>query len=238
MASITQSTDLDIPDNHRESWLALLAAAEAYCQKSGCDLAILTACKKFRPSAPEGDGGRKRESGGSLPAGGRKWDFVYHVWGQGALAESSRRYMDDIAVLHSTSMLTAHRHTRLTAGESGAKLVVDLPIDTSSRLSLTGDGGPGTISPNNILYSQSYPSIYSPGAVIGQTAGQNGNGEREKERHLFEEAERGREGHEITELEEECEDEEEEEDMEERRRNLNETVGVFLHGRGLAISGL
>uniref|UniRef100_A0AAZ3S3T8 AKT1 substrate 1 (proline-rich) n=1 Tax=Oncorhynchus tshawytscha TaxID=74940 RepID=A0AAZ3S3T8_ONCTS len=109
MASITQSSDPEIPDNHKESWLALLAAAEGYCQKSGCDLAILTAC--------------------------RKWDFSYHVWGQGALAESSRRYMDDIAVLHSTSMLTAHRYTRLSAGDGGAKLIVDMPSDRAvSRL--------------------------------------------------------------------------------------------------------
>lgn len=120
MASITQSSDPEIPDNHKESWLALLSAAEAYCQKSGCDLVILTACKKFRPSALEGEGSRKL-------------DFSYNVWGQGALAESTRRYMDDIAVLHSTSMLTAQRHTRQAGGEGGTKLVVEMPSDTGSR---------------------------------------------------------------------------------------------------------
>lgn len=224
MASITQSSDLDIPDNHKESWLALLAAAEAYCQKSGCDLAILTACKKFRPSVAEEDGGRKRESGGGLSAGSRKWDFAYHVWGQGALAESSRRYMDDIAVLHSTSMLTAHRHTRAPAGEGGAKLVVDMSGDTGSRMGLTGEGG--AVSPNSRLYSQSYPSIYSSGAVIGQAAGQQVNEEREREMNALEEVERGRQRSGIVHLEEEDE-EEEEEDMDERRRNLNESAGVF-----------
>lgn len=132
MASMTQSTNPEIPDNHRESWLALLAAAEAYSQKSGCDLAILTACKKFHLSAAEGDGGRKLGTGG-LAAAGRKWDYSYHVWGQGALAEASRRYVDDIAVLHSTSLLTAQRHTRLAAGESGAKLGADITSDTGSR---------------------------------------------------------------------------------------------------------
>eukprot|EP00063_Salmo_salar_P074477 XP_014049312.1 PREDICTED: uncharacterized protein LOC106601546 [Salmo salar] len=221
MASITQSSDPEIPDNHKESWLALLAAAEGYCQKSGCDLAILTACKKFWPSVVEGDE-RKRESGSGLPAGGRKWDFSYHVWGQGALAESSRRYMDDIAVLHSTSMLTSHRHTRLSAGDGGAKLVVDMP---TVRAGLTGEGGVGTISPNTTLYSQSYPSIYHSGAVIAQAAGQHGNGEREREMAvMIEEAGRGRDIPGIGDLEEECE---EEEDMDERSRNLNETAGVF-----------
>lgn len=132
MASMTQSSNPEIPDNHRESWLALLAAAEAYSQKSGCDLAILTACKKFHLSAAEGDGARKLGTSGLAP-GGRKWDYSYHVWGQGALAEASRRYVEDIAVLHSTSLLTAQRHTRLPAGDDGAKLGVDFTSDTGSR---------------------------------------------------------------------------------------------------------
>lgn len=132
MASITQSTDPDVPDNHRESWLALLSAAEAYSQKSGCDLAILTASKKFRSLAAEGDGTRKWDGGGG--PGSRKWDFSYHVWGQGALADASRRYMDDIAVLHSTSALTAHRQTRAGGGDrGGAGLAVDTPSETGTR---------------------------------------------------------------------------------------------------------
>jgi len=218
MASITQSSDPEIPDNHRESWLALLSAAEAYCQKSGCDLAILTACKKFRPSAAEGEGVRNRESSSALQ---RKCDFAYNVWGQGALAESARRYMEDIAVLHSTSMLTAQRHTRQTGGQGGTKLVVDLPLDTGTRGSLTGEGGQDSGSPNTRLYSQSYPSIYSPGAVIGQAAGQNGEGEMS----VLDAVERGVQRPGILDLEEE--DEEEEEDVDERRHNLNESAGVF-----------
>lgn len=138
MASITQSSEPDIPDNHRESWLALLSAAEVYCQKSGCDLAILTACKKFRLSAGGGGGGeggevgRKRESGGGGVAFPRECDFSYSVWGQGFLAESARRYMDDIGVLHSTTMLTAQKHTRQVGGD-GAKLMVDLTSDPGHR---------------------------------------------------------------------------------------------------------
>lgn len=126
MASVTKSSNPEIPDNHKESWLALLAAAEAYSQTSGCDLAILTAYKKFRPSGVEVEGTRNHEGGGNQV---RKFDYAYHVWGPGALAESSRRYMDDIAVLHSTTVLTAQRHTRLNAEEGGAKLGVDVPSD-------------------------------------------------------------------------------------------------------------
>ncbi|KAG5832329.1 uncharacterized protein akt1s1 [Anguilla anguilla] len=231
MASITQSSDPDIPDNHRESWLALLSAAEAYCQKSGCDLAILTASKKFRSLAAEGDGTRKWDGGGGGP-GSRKWDFSYHVWGQGALAESSRRYVDDIAVLHSTSVLTAQRQTRGGGGDGGgATLGLDTPSETGTRGGLTGEGGAGTgnVSPSSRLYSQSYPSIYSSSSAIGQAAGQNanGNGERERDRAAPQEGAGARERPAGLEEEDEDEEEEEEEDMESRRGNLNETAGVF-----------
>ncbi|XP_042361505.1 uncharacterized protein akt1s1 [Plectropomus leopardus] len=222
MASINQSSEPEIPDNHKESWLALLSAAEMYCQKSGCDLAILTACKKFRSSAGGGDGMRKRESSSAFP---KECDFSYNVWGQGFLAESARRYMDDIGVLHSTTMLTAQKHTRQAGGEGGTKLVVDMTSDPGHRGSFTGDGGVGGVSPNS-RYSQSYPSIYNAGAVTGQGGGQNGNGEREMEKSVLE-AERGRQRSGIVDLEEECEDEEEEEDMDERRPYGNESAGVF-----------
>ncbi|XP_035470827.1 uncharacterized protein akt1s1 isoform X1 [Scophthalmus maximus] len=226
MASIKQSTEPEIPDNHKESWLALLSAAEAYCQKSGCDLAILTACKKFRSSAADGDGVRKRESGGAFP---RECDFSYNAWGQGFLAESARRYMDDIGVLHSTTMLTAQKHTRQAGGQGGGtKLVVDLTSDPGHRGSFTGDVGVGGVSPQSRLYSQNYPSIYSSGAV----AGQNANGDGERETSVLE-AERGRQRSGIVDLEEECEEEEEEEDeedMDERRPYGNESAGEEKDG--------
>lgn len=124
MASVAQSSEPDIPDNHRDSWLALLSAAEAYCQKSGCDLALLTACKKFQLSA--GDGRRRRD--GAFP---KECHFSYSVWGQGFLAESARRYMDDIGVLHSATVLTAQK--RRPGGEGGAKLVVDVTLEQGCR---------------------------------------------------------------------------------------------------------
>ncbi|KAK9534817.1 hypothetical protein VZT92_007238 [Zoarces viviparus] len=227
MASITQSSEPDIPDNHKESWLALLSAAESYCQKSGCDLALLTACKKFLSSAGGGDGTRKRESSSAFP---KECDFSYNVWGQGFLAESARRYMEDIGVLHSTTMLTTQKHIRQAGRPGGTKLVVDLTSDPGNRGSSTGDGVVGGVSPNNRLYSQSYPSIYSSGPVSGQGGVQNGNGEAEREKCALE-AEEGRQRSGIVDLEEECEDEEEEEeeeeDMDERRPYGNESAGVF-----------
>ncbi|XP_012707397.2 uncharacterized protein akt1s1 [Fundulus heteroclitus] len=224
MASVTHSSEPDIPDNHKESWLALLSAAEAYCQKSGYDLAILTACKKFRSAAADGDGGKKRESGTGFP---KECDFSYSVWGQGFLAESARRYMDDIGVLHATSTLTAQRHMRQTGGEQGGKLLVALTSDAAYRGSLTGDCLVGGVSPNSRLYSQSYPSIYSPDGPTQQGGGHNGNGEAERERSGVElEGSRQRAG--IVDLEEEeGEEAEEEEDMDERRAYGNESAGVF-----------
>lgn len=251
MASITQSSEPEILDNYKESWLVLISAAEAYCQKSGCDLAILTACKKFRSSAGDGDGLRKRESGSAFS---REFDFSYNVWGQGFLAESARRYMDDIGVLHSTTVLTAQKYTQQAGEEGGSKLVVDLTSDPGHRgvsgllvlhtaqwclfktisgvfhsvlfQSYTGDSGLGGVSPNGRLYSQSYPSIYSSGAGTGHGAGQNGNRDREREKTSLE-ARRGRQRSGIVDLEEECEDEEEEEDMDERRPYGSESAGVF-----------
>ncbi|XP_062841041.1 uncharacterized protein akt1s1 [Trichomycterus rosablanca] len=226
MASIAKTVNPDIPDNHQESWLALLAAADAYSQKSGCDLAILTACKKFVPSGGEGESVRKRESSGAPPLGGRKWDFSYHVWGQGTLAEASRRYLDDIGVLHSTTVLTARRQTRLLSEEGGAKLGVDIP---TSKPTSVGDGGSGSVSPGLRLYSQSYPSIYSQTAAVSQPAAQQGNGDGERERAALDGLERARERAGIVDLEEEEEEEDdgEEDDLDGRRRNLNESAGVF-----------
>lgn len=127
MASVIQS-DPEIPDNFKESWLVLLSAAEAYCQKSGCDLAIITANKRFRPSVPDGDSGRGWD-------GSRKWEYSYHAWGQGMLADATRRYMDDIAVLHSASVLTAQRQARSGVGEaSGAHLGADVPCEPGGRV--------------------------------------------------------------------------------------------------------
>lgn len=211
MAAITQSSELDIPDNHRESWLALLSAAEAYGQKSGCDVAILTACKKFR-SGEQGEQQQRREQ----QAGGL-CDFSYGVWGPGYLAESARRYVEDIGVLHSTTLLTAHRQTRHSAAEGGNK-------ERSTEPAHRGSGGVSEsgVSPSSRLYSQSYPSIYSAPSgpqAPGQTAGQT-------ERGVAEAAEHGRLRPGIADLEEECEEEEEEE-MDERRPFGSESAGVF-----------
>ncbi|KAJ3600928.1 hypothetical protein NHX12_031901 [Muraenolepis orangiensis] len=204
MASITQSSQIDIPDNHKESWLALLSAAEAYCQKTGCDLSILTACKRFHPAAAaaggaavEGDWMRNREGGGGALA--RKCDFSYNVWGQGALAGAARRYMEDIAVLHSTTMLTAQRHKRHQPPTGLAVPAAAVGPGGGSRGSVTGDVlGTAAVSPSSRLYSQSYPSIYSSEAIaaataaMGQSAGQIANGE--VERSSREEVERARQG--------------------------------------------
>src|SRR4029434_1933739 len=66
----------------------------------------------------------------------------------------------------------------------------------SASQGLTGDSGVGTVSPSARLYSQSYPSIYSSGAVVGQVWPQPGEGERERERDGGggKEGGRGREG--------------------------------------------
>ncbi|XP_019745450.1 uncharacterized protein akt1s1 isoform X1 [Hippocampus comes] len=224
MASITKSSEPEIADNHRDSWVALLAAADAYCQKSGSELAILTACKKFRSSAPETDATKKKMwegSGGGFP---RECEFSYSVWGQGFLAESVRRYVDDIGVLHSTTLLTAQRHTRHAAAEITSEAGRSVPHPCHWLQNVTGDGLLGGVSPNSRVYSQNYPSIYSSGAIPGE----GNNGERDKS--TLEATRQGRQRSGIVDLEEECEDDEdddEEEDMDEKRPFGNESSGVF-----------
>ncbi|TSQ23990.1 Proline-rich AKT1 substrate 1 [Bagarius yarrelli] len=226
MAAFPRTSDIpDIPDNHQESWLALLSAAEAYSQKTGCDLTILTACKKFLSPGTEGDAAKKREGGVTMTAGGRKWEYAYHVWGQGALAEASRRYLDDIGVLHSSIVLTAQRHTRLAAPEGGAKLGVDIPSERAQTS--VGETGSGSVSPGLRLYSQSYPSIYCPAVVSLPPSVQQGGAGIEREKATLEEVERARERAGIVDLEEEEEEDGDEDDRDRRRGNLNESAGVF-----------
>ncbi|TNM97138.1 hypothetical protein fugu_015294 [Takifugu bimaculatus] len=187
-------------------------------RSQGCDLAILTACKKF----PSAEGHRKRESGGVFP---KECDFSYSVWGQGFLAESARRYVDDISVLHSTTMLMAQKHTR-QAEEGGAKLPAEPGSEPGHVSSSTGDGGVGGVSPSSRMFSQSYPSIYSSGAVSRRGGGHAGEKERERG---SQEAQRGRQRSGIVDVDEACEDEEEDEEEEEdeQRAYGNESAGVF-----------
>ena len=230
MAATSQSSEPDIPDNHKDSWLALLSAAEAYCQKSGCELAILTAWKKF----PWADGRRTRDSAGAFP---KDSDFSYGVWGQGFLAESARRYVDDIGVLHSTTMLMAQKHTR-QAPEGGAKAPAHpspeaghAPVGApaarvrsrvaprSSALSrlqgLPGDGGVGGVSPS----AKMFPSVCGAGKRGGGQAGERGRDKGPQE------AQRGRGRSGIGDVDEACEDEDEDEEEDEQRAYGTESAG-------------
>lgn len=82
----------------------------------------------------------------------------------------------------------------------------------------------GGVTPNDRLFSQSYPSIYSSVSVSGAATEQNANGERERERSSLE-AERERQRAGIVDLEEEGEDEEDEDDMDERQPYGHESAG-------------
>ncbi|XP_041093678.1 proline-rich AKT1 substrate 1 [Polyodon spathula] len=189
----------DVPDNHRESWGALLRAAEAYSRQSGNEVALLTSRRKHGPR------------GGGQPGPGE--ERSYGVWGPGPLAESARRYLDDIAVLHGTSCL-------LGAGRS----------KEPDRVSVFSSADVGGASPSS-LYSQSYPSIYSGGVVLGSGGGANGNGHDASgtlEGAVLTEqvGPRGRASNRGEGLEDD--EEEEDEEIERRNRNLNEATEVFV----------
>ncbi|XP_053216472.1 proline-rich AKT1 substrate 1 isoform X2 [Podarcis raffonei] len=73
----------NMADNHKESWAALVAAAEQYRRQTGNEIVLLTA---FRAPPPGG--------------------FSYAQHGSGALADAVQRYLEDIAVVHKTTAFT------------------------------------------------------------------------------------------------------------------------------------
>lgn len=91
-----------------------------------------------------------------------------------------------------------------------------------------GDGGSGSISPGLRLYSQSYPSLYSPAAAAaGVPAAQHGTADSERERATLGGMERATERTGIAELEEDDDEDGEDDDLDGRRRNLNESAGAL-----------
>ncbi|XP_005991035.1 proline-rich AKT1 substrate 1 [Latimeria chalumnae] len=107
----------DMVDNHQESWDAVVCAAEKYRKQTGNDIVLITAYKPKLQS-----------------------NFVYCVHGTGTLSECAKQYLDDIAVVHKTSMLT------------------NTPIPIPSGKKEAGEKGQDA-------YSQSYPSIYGRGGL-------------------------------------------------------------------------
>uniref|UniRef100_A0A8C4Q7W4 AKT1 substrate 1 n=1 Tax=Eptatretus burgeri TaxID=7764 RepID=A0A8C4Q7W4_EPTBU len=73
----------DMADNHRESWDALVHAAERYRRGTGHEVAVLTA---FAPrNVTAGPGGK---------------GLTYLIHGGGLLGDSARHYLDGIALWH------------------------------------------------------------------------------------------------------------------------------------------
>uniref|UniRef100_A0A8C8RY59 AKT1 substrate 1 n=1 Tax=Pelusios castaneus TaxID=367368 RepID=A0A8C8RY59_9SAUR len=74
-------------DNHKESWAALIAAAERYRRQTGNEVVLLTA---YRAPQPGGYG--------------------YTQHGRGALGDATQRYLEDITVVHRTTAFTYAPH--------------------------------------------------------------------------------------------------------------------------------
>ncbi|XP_029440014.1 proline-rich AKT1 substrate 1 [Rhinatrema bivittatum] len=71
----------DMADNHKESWEALISAAERYRLQTGHDVVLITA---YKPHFQAG--------------------FAYASHGRGALLDAAHRYMEDIAVMHKATV--------------------------------------------------------------------------------------------------------------------------------------
>ncbi|XP_078511358.1 proline-rich AKT1 substrate 1 isoform X2 [Lissotriton helveticus] len=101
----------NMADNHKECWDSLLHAAEQYRRQTGNDFVLITA---YKPKL--------------------QTTFQYTSHGSGALSDAAQRYIEDIAVVHKTTVLTNPVSIRQANKEAAA-------TDKDS-------------------YSKSYPSIY------------------------------------------------------------------------------
>uniref|UniRef100_A0A4W3GLI1 Proline-rich AKT1 substrate 1 N-terminal domain-containing protein n=1 Tax=Callorhinchus milii TaxID=7868 RepID=A0A4W3GLI1_CALMI len=113
---------MDMVDNHRESWDSLVCAAEKYRKQTGNDVVLVSA---YRPRLQS--------------------NFAYAVNGTGALADATKRHLDDIAVFHKTS---SYSNNSVPAGAGGGG-----DKGTDQALELPDDS-----------FSKSYPSIYGNGS--------------------------------------------------------------------------
>ncbi|XP_075045995.1 proline-rich AKT1 substrate 1 [Mixophyes fleayi] len=100
----------DMADNHKEAWEELIAAAEKYRRQTGNDIVLITAYKSKLQTS-----------------------FSYTVHGSGMLLEATQRYLDDISVVHKTTVLTSPLAIKAGRESPGGK---------------------------QNSYSKSYPSIY------------------------------------------------------------------------------
>uniref|UniRef100_A0A8C5MQ77 Proline-rich AKT1 substrate 1 N-terminal domain-containing protein n=1 Tax=Leptobrachium leishanense TaxID=445787 RepID=A0A8C5MQ77_9ANUR len=100
----------DMTDNHREAWENLITAAERYRRQTGNEIVFITAYKpKSDPS------------------------YSYEVQGSGLLLEATQRYIEDITIVHKTTVFT-------------------------SPIAIHTGKDPPPAKQNS--YSKSYPSIY------------------------------------------------------------------------------
>ncbi|XP_053307654.1 proline-rich AKT1 substrate 1 [Spea bombifrons] len=101
----------DMTDNHKDAWEVLIRAAEHYRRQTGNDIVLITAYKPKLVSS-----------------------FAYTIHGSGVLLEATQRYLDDIAVVHKTTVFTS-----------------PIPIYKGNKETSSGKQN---------SYSKSYPSIY------------------------------------------------------------------------------
>ncbi|KAG2455841.1 uncharacterized protein akt1s1 [Polypterus senegalus] len=216
----------EMPDNHKESWEALILAVDSYHKQTGNEVALLSAHK--RSFKKQGISGAAKDDFGD--------NFSYTVLGPGPLSEAVKTYLDDISVLHKTSLLTSHR-----CDHTGGSMALISTMADNSHLLTSGDS-----SQSSCLYSHSYPSIYSQGIVSGAVDGlgatntvgtaqiaeimhsdQQTSLQKCLEKDAKDKGRRLSPSKAEQDDDDDDDDEDDEYEMERQNRNLNETTGLF-----------
>ncbi|XP_030053852.1 proline-rich AKT1 substrate 1 [Microcaecilia unicolor] len=86
----------DMADNHKESWEALISAAEQYRLQTGHDVVLITA---YKPHFQSG--------------------FLYTSHGRGALLDAVQRYIEDITVMHKATAFARPTPMSTFSGNEG-----------------------------------------------------------------------------------------------------------------------
>ncbi|CAN0427020.1 unnamed protein product [Lampetra planeri] len=200
-APLISAMAMNMADNHKESWEALVNQVEKYRRQTGNEVALLTA---YQPRTQPGV-------------------LAYAVQGGGTLVEATRRFLDDIAVCHRATILVAARKIQGAAAvpaqpdKQGANTAAgsDRDIYSQSYPSIYGRGS----------FSATPTGVREPVSLVLH---KERSGEPVPSLDRADAGQPVKRSIQQQQQEEDDEEDDEEEDEEERRRDSRDAGGLFV----------